>query len=123
MTDRYTKTVLTIIAGALVYLCIVMTAFPVTHAQGRAGEIATPGQMVIVGWKADPLPVVAARPLPVAVPEPLRVTTERSTNVADRVIVVGWEARASRERGGVVQSLPGVNTGNPAPLPVVVTPQ
>ena len=28
MTDRYTKTVLTVIAGALIYLCIAITAFP-----------------------------------------------------------------------------------------------
>ncbi len=35
MIDRYTKIVLTIIAGALVYLCVVMTAFPAVNAQAR----------------------------------------------------------------------------------------
>lgn len=113
MTDRYTKTVLTVIAGALVYLCVVMTAFPPTHAQGRAGEIATPGQTVIVGWKGDPLPVVAARPLPVAVPEPLRVATERGSGVADRVVIVGWEAEATRERQGRVMPINGTTAGLP----------
>jgi hypothetical protein len=113
MIDRYTKTVLTVIAGALIYLCVVMTAFPATHAQGRAGEIATPGQMVIVGWKADPLPVVAARPLPVAVPEPLRVATERGTGVADRVLIVGWEADATQQRQGRMLSINGTTAGLP----------
>ena len=40
MIDRYTKIVLTVIAGALVYLCVVMTAFPAVQAQGtrKAGR-------------------------------------------------------------------------------------
>lgn len=29
---------------------------------------------------------------------PLRVQTERSTGAADRVVIVGWEEGASRER-------------------------
>ena len=44
------------IAGALVYLCVVMTAFPAVQAQGtqRPGEmITTPIEAVIVGWKLD----------------------------------------------------------------------
>ena len=94
--DRYTKTVLTVIAAALIYLCIVMTPFPAAHAQGtrRAGEmITTPIEAVIVGWKTnEPLPITAARPL--------QVQTERSTGAADRVVIVGWEENSARDRTG-----------------------
>ncbi|HEX6162541.1 MAG TPA: hypothetical protein VFZ31_04190 [Vicinamibacterales bacterium] len=92
--DRYSKTMLTVIAAALVYLCVLMTPLPSAHAQGtrRAGEmITTPIEAVIVGWKSsDPLPITSARPLP--------VQTERSTGTADRVVIVGWEENAARDR-------------------------
>ncbi len=94
MIDRYSKFVLTIIAAALVYLCIVMTAFPAVSAQGtrQAGEMITPPiEAVIVGWKA-------AGALPIMTTEPLRVQTERSTGSADRVVIVGWEENATRDR-------------------------
>ena len=94
LIDRYSKIVLTVIAGALVYLCVVMTAFPSVQAQTtrRAGEMITPPiEAVIVGWKADgALPIVAR--------EPLRVQTERASGTADRVVIVGWEEGGSRER-------------------------
>ena len=94
MADRYTKIVLTVIAGALVYLCVVMTAFPAVNAQGtrKAGEMITPPiEAVIVGWKlTEPLQIATTRPLP--------VQTERSDGVADRVVIVGWEEGGSRER-------------------------
>lgn len=106
MIDRYTKTVLTLIAGALLYLCIVMTAFPAAHAQSslRPGEPTGPGQVVVVGWRVtEPLPVAFQRPVPVITAnEPLRITgtvaTERSGGAADRVILAGWEEGATRER-------------------------
>jgi hypothetical protein len=92
--DRYTKSVLTVIACALVYLCVVMTPFPALQAQGakRAGEmITTPIEAVIVGWKlTEPLQIATSRPLP--------VQTERSTGAADRVVIVGWEENAARDR-------------------------
>ena len=94
MIDRYTKLVLTVIAGALVYLCVVMTAFPAVQAQStkRAGEMLNqPIEAVIVGWKTE-----AA--LPIFTKEPLRVQTERSSGAADRVVIVGWEEGATRER-------------------------
>ena len=94
MIDRYSKIVLTVIAGALVYLCVVMTAFPAVKAQGTrtAGEmIAPPIEAVIVGWKlTEPLPIATTRPLP--------VQTERASGTADRVVIVGWEEGATRER-------------------------
>jgi hypothetical protein len=94
MADRYTKFVLTVIAAALVYLCVVMTAFPAVNAQGtrKAGEMITPPiEAVIVGWKLT-------EPLQIATTRPLAVQTERSDGVADRVVIVGWEEGASRER-------------------------
>ena len=96
--DRYTKTVLTVIAAALVYLCVVLTPLPSAHAQGtqRAGEmITTPIETVIVGWKAQ-------GSLPIYTPEPLRVQTERSTGSADRVVIVGWEENAGRDRAAAL---------------------
>ena len=92
--DRYTKSVLTVIACALVYLCVVMTPLSSVQAQGtrRAGEmITTPIEAVIVGWKlTEPLQIATTRPLP--------VQTERSTGAADRVVIVGWEENAARDR-------------------------
>lgn len=103
MTDRYTKSVLTVIAGALIYLCIVMTPFPAAHAQAnlRPGQISTePLPVVITGWQAagQAMPVTFQRPVPVTVSNEVRVVTERSSGVADRVVLVGWEQNASRER-------------------------
>ena len=48
MTDRYTKTVLTVIAGALIYLCVVMTAFPAAQAQSSARPGEPTGQYATV---------------------------------------------------------------------------
>jgi hypothetical protein len=98
MADRYTKVVLTIIACALVYLCVVVTAFPAAYAQQTApvpGQSVGPDQVVIVGVTGA-LPVNVQSPVPVVNgSEPLRitgsVTTERSGNAADRVVLVGWE--------------------------------
>ena len=94
MTDRYSKIVLTVIAAALVYLCVVMTAFPAVQAQSttRAGEmINQPIEAVIVGWKLT-------EPLQIATSSPLPVQTERSSGVADRVVLVGWEELSTREK-------------------------
>lgn len=111
MIDRYTKTVLTVIAGALLYICIVMTAFPAVQAQGskRPGEPTGPADVVIVGWKST-------APMPVVAPEPLHVITERSSGVPDRVVLVGWEETAARERQARVRRFDSQDIG----LPVVV---
>jgi hypothetical protein len=59
--DRYLRTVLTVIALCLVYLCLVLTPWPVAQAQ-QSG-------VFIVGWKDQrghehPLPVPAAADKP-----------------------------------------------------------
>ena len=121
MIDRYTKTVLTVIAGALLYLCIVWSVFPAAHAQSslRPGEPTGPGQVVVVGWRVnEPLPVAFQRPVPiVTMNEPLRITgtvaTERSGGAADRVILAGWEEGATRERGTRMMPLSDTTAGLP----------
>ena len=107
MIDRYTKTLLTVIAAALVYLCVVSTPLSTAHAQTapRPGMSTGPAEMVIVGWRA-------AEPVPVAFQQPVRVTTsngdmlrvtgnvatERASGAADRVVIVGWEDNADRNK-------------------------
>lgn len=120
MIDRYTKAVLTVIAGALVYLCVVLTAFPAVSAQTakRPGDPTGPGEMVIVGWRAtEPVPVSIARPVAVTIDEPLRVTgrvqTEQHGSIADRVVLVGWEAGAIREKPTRMQPLSDTTAGLP----------
>jgi hypothetical protein len=127
-TDRYTRIMLTVIAVALVYLCVVLTPLPVALAQPgtgtRPGELTAPAQVIVIGWRApEAVPVTASRPLPVDLPNPVRVqgqvTTERSSGRADRVVVVGWEENAQLDRGG---SLRPIDVKAPAGLPVSVVP-
>ena len=111
MIDRYTKTVLTIIAGALIYLAIAITAFPAVSAQGtqRPGEPSGPLEVVVVGWKpTNPLSIVSQ--------QPIRVITERSAGMADRVVVVGWEENAAREAPANLHNFSAQSPG----IPVVV---
>ena len=111
MTDRYTKIVLTVIAGALVYLCIVMTSFPDVQAQvtQRPGEFTgRPIEAVIVGWKLT-------EPLQIATRSPIPVQTERSTGAADRMVIVGWEESAAP---GVRGALAPIQSSRGQGLPV-----
>ena len=109
MIDPYTKFILSVIAGALLYLAAIVTPWPVTSAQTptlRPGDPSGPTQVVIVGWRTAgdaTVPVSIADPVQVTAPQPLRitgaVTTERSAGgVADRVVLVGWERGAVRDR-------------------------
>jgi hypothetical protein len=96
MIDRYTKIVLTIIACALLYICAAITPLPSVAAQvvqssKRPAEATGPAEVVIVGWKQT-------APMEVAAQEPLRVITERSSDAADRVVLVGFEAESTAER-------------------------
>lgn len=100
--DRYTKIILTVIAGALLYIAAILTPLPGLDAQVpslRPGEPSGPTEVVIVGWHTG-----AREPIPVSIQQtqPLRiigeVTTERSADRADRVVLVGWEPGADRDR-------------------------
>jgi hypothetical protein len=102
MIDRYTRIVLTVIAGALLYIAAILTPLPALTAQVpslRPGESSGPTEVVVVGWRAggrDPVPVTIEQSRPLRIEG--TVTTERSTTrVADRVILVGWEPGADRE--------------------------
>jgi hypothetical protein len=115
MNDRYTKIVLTVIAGALIYLCIVITPLPGLNAQvtsQRPGVSSGPLDVVIVGWRTaeTPFPVAVLNPVRVTATDPLpirgAVTTERSSSFrADRVFVVGWEENGLRDQPGQPQSI------------------
>ena len=112
MNDRYLKTVLTVIAGALIYLCIVVTPLPGLSAQVpsiRPGEPSGPTEVVIVGWRAADaaFPVAVLNSVRVTASEPLpirgSVTTERSSSGrADRVLHAGAEGilQAARSLAG-----------------------
>jgi hypothetical protein len=104
VADKYTKTVLTVIALALVYLCIVNPPVAPAYAQSsaRPGEPTGPAQVVVVGVR-EPLPVALQRPAEVditnkAVPIVGSGTTERSGGNADRVVLVGWEHLSTVEK-------------------------
>lgn len=112
-TDRYLRCVLTTIALALVYLCVVLTPLPIASAQGARtpGESTGPAEMVIVGMRlgpADALPVYAPNPIPltgdVKVSNEVRVTgrvqTEQAARTSSRVVIAGWEEKGSREDAG-----------------------
>lgn len=109
MIDRYTKFILTMIAGTLLYLAAILTPIPTITAQTptlRPGESSGPTQVVVVGWRTTgeaTVPVSIQHPVQVTASQPLRitgaVTTERSEGgLADRVVLVGWEERATREK-------------------------
>ena len=111
MNDRYIKTMLTIIAGALVYLCVVMTPLPRVSAQTPSktpGVSSGPLEVIVVGYNAQsPMPVAVSGLVEVTASNPLRITgnvsTERSADKADRVILVGWESDANREKAGPME--------------------
>ena len=127
MSDRYTKFVLTVIAAALLYLCVVLTPLPAVQAQQntlRPGEPTGPVQAVIVGWRGAPgesIPVSTALPVPVVIKDTVQISgtvaTERSSGAADRVVVVGWEEGAVREK--LTRPMRAITTATPG-LPVSV---
>lgn len=124
MMDRYTKMVLTVIAGTLLYIAAVVTPLPTASAQQptlRPGESSGPTQVIVVGWQAGGREAI---PVSIQQTQPLRiegaVTTERSsTRLADRVLLVGWEPGADREKPTRAQPI-SENSRLPVQLP---TPQ
>ena len=98
--DRYVRGVLTIIAGALVYLCVLATPWPAAEAQTarRPGDPTGPAEMVIVGVRGT-LPVQVQNAIGIAgevkVTGDVRVTgrvqTEQVPRTSTRVVLAGWE--------------------------------
>jgi hypothetical protein len=124
-TDRYLKTVLTVIAAALVYLCVVLTPWPAVGAQtaARPGDPTGPAQVVVVGWRApqhERVPIVAPSAIPVTIGSPVqitgKVTTERSSGEADRVVIAGWEYRGGVRVAGSYQRFETPNPNDPGAL-------
>ena len=116
MIDRYTKFVLTVIAGSLLYLAVILTPLPTANAQTPSkypGQSSGPTEVVVVGWQTSqavvpvsighPVQVTASKPLPITG----QVTTERTSEKADRVVLVGWEESATREKPIRFRSLDG----------------
>jgi hypothetical protein len=104
-SDAYLRGVLTVIAGALVYLCVVLTPWPTASAQTtqRPGEFTGPGEFVIAGVKSGvALPVQVMGPVQIGnevrVVGDMKVTgrvqTEQAPRTAQRVVLVGWEDSA-----------------------------
>ena len=123
-SEIYLRTVLTVIAAALVYLCVIFTPWPVASAQtGQIVGAPTPGvstgpaEVVVVGWRLE-------TGLPVHVGNEVRVTGQVMTGAAEnsttRVVITGWEDGALGSPRGSFQPL----SSNPVrALPVVVRPQ
>ena len=118
--DRYTRVVLTVIAGALVYICIALTPMPSVSAQRalRPGDDTGPGRVVVVGWEATAhLPVQVVDSITLKTTGDMRVVgpvqTQQSTNSTDRVVLTGWEDRDSSGRPRLRSFDPG-----PVGLPV-----
>jgi hypothetical protein len=97
-TDRYTKAVLTIIAGALLYIGAMLSG-PPASAQGQGATQGSPGMVM----DARPQPVVVVRwaqpdrPWPVAiqsVSEPLPVTLRPTSDQPLPVTITGVKAGA-----------------------------
>ena len=93
--DRYTRVLLTVIAGCLVYLCVASARIGVPLAAqatttGQQPAPITPGQqtgvapVVVVGWK-----VPETEPIPVTVRG--TVVTEQARGTEGRVVVTGWQ--------------------------------
>jgi hypothetical protein len=92
-TDRYTKAVLTIIAGALLYIGAMLSGQPAS-AQGQGPTAGSPTSVmdgrpqpvVVVGW-ATP-----ERSLPVTVEQPLAVTLRGAPEQPLPVAIAGIRA-------------------------------
>jgi hypothetical protein len=123
--DWYLRFVSTVIAAALVYLCLVLTPWPYVDAQTarRPGDPTGPAEMVIVGWRLPndaALPVQVRGRAEVAVANDVRVSgrvsTEPVPNTSARVVLAGWEDGAARELPGTFRTW---NDGQRIALPVV----
>ena len=126
MVDRYTKAVLTLIACALVYLCVMFTPLPGAHAQTPSptpGVSSGPTEVIVVGWKPqEEVRVTFRGPVQVAASQPLPITgtvaTQPASDRASRVILVGWEENANRDRATTMESLSNNGSSNSRRLPV-----
>jgi hypothetical protein len=98
VTDRYVKTVLTIIAAALVWLCVVLTPIGVTVGAQPSGTAGPPTRVVLVGWqdrdgflhalsKQDGIPTLGAGPAASLLPPAAPASTVTPPPPASRGVV------------------------------------
>lgn len=132
--DAYLRTVLTVIAAALLYLCIIFTPLPTAFAQGgrvvgapTPGVSTGPGEMVIVGWRVpEAIPVQVARGDVRVTNDELRVTgrvqTEPLATAITRTSIVGWEQGGGADTRGTFRTFRDAGATNATGLPVVITP-
>jgi hypothetical protein len=128
--DRYVRIVLTVIAGALLYLCVVLTPLPTVSAQrvvgGKTpGEYTGPAEVVIVDWRLPEnasLPVTVTRG-DVRVSNEVRITGDvevrQARNDALRTVLIGYEEGASTSGSG---RFSGINQAAGRGVPVVSLP-
>jgi hypothetical protein len=128
--DVYSRVVLTVIAAALVYLCVLLTPLPAVSAQaGRVVGTSQPGlstgpaEMVVVGWRlSEPLPVVVTHGDVRVTNEVLqvrgRVLAEQAPDSVHRTSLIGWEEGGTRTVPGTLRPFDGADGF----LPVVVKP-
>ena len=114
--DRYVRWLLTIIALALVYLCVVLTPWPAVDAQAqttppvvRPGEITSPMPVVVVGWRAAPgeiAPVAMTGPVTASVQNTVQVTGQVTTERAraPRTVSSSWAGRSAVNRPAAARS-------------------
>jgi hypothetical protein len=126
-SDGYLRAVLTVIAAALVYLCIVLTPVPTAFAQTtqRPGQFTGPGEMVIVGFRlptGETLPVEVRGAVSVNgtvnesggnVNVAGRVQTEPASQTVQRVVLSGWEDSAAAAKTGTFRSIVSGKDGLP----------
>jgi hypothetical protein len=122
--DSYTKVVLTVIAAALVYLCVVLTPLPTAYAQRglRPGDDTGPAQVVIVGWRtSDRAPIQVAESVPLRISGDVQVNglvqTEQAPNRVSRVVLTGWEERGTERSPGLFAGF-DANAQRPRGVPV-----
>jgi hypothetical protein len=108
-SDLYLRGVLTVIAAALVYLCVILTPLPSASAQvGQVvgapvpGVSTGPAEMVIVGWNVPEIPVAVTRG---EVRVTGRVQAEPLPDAVQRTTLVGWEERARPGAAGAFRGL------------------
>ena len=124
--DRYSKFLLTVIAGALIYLCVIFTPLPSVSAQTakRPGDPTGPAEAVIVGFRLQPgesMPVSPLRPVPVTIGDTVRVsgavTTSQESDHPDRVSIVGWESMTAPKKPGEFRRFDPKNGLPVSPIP------
>ena len=131
MSDRYCRAMLTVIAVALVYLCIVLTPWPTVSAQRglRPGDDTGPAQAVIVGWRAgERVPVEIVGSVTLNTTGQTKVTgtvqTEPAPGAIGRVVLAGWEEGGFAQTPGTFVSFgrDARPQGPPPGLPVTTVP-